>query len=429
MGLSQATMNAIARAQKATATSTASVGANAFADSYEKAYSEQVEKLAKEEEKLEKAKLNSLDELEELTLLGTKLGKFGPEGEKILKAAKDEVYKTYDLKSTFDQTVAQREIMARVKKELEPFGETNLYLQSAIKANSTKSLDKSMIEIKNFAGSKYNKYQVVQALGEKHEVVDKETIRTYIDGNEINIKIADFKNQEFAISNNDLQLQEQFLKDENTFVRDARQSNMTNNQVENMVDEYMRNIDQQGKKNLLYNFFNIDLSEEAANYEGPEDIYKTTLKERMLKRIRSRYNEEDEKKNEDEPKSYVTRANELIEAGKTAAGTKQLLSDRLRGQYQVKGDKVTFLSGYEKDGNGDEDFSKPLFESTPLNIYNLNDRKQILSKVSQNVYIGNEADSISDIIFKTNFDIDSNPNTPVPPPGTTPFPPIFPPNN
>jgi hypothetical protein len=127
MGLSQATMNAIARAQKATSISTASVGSKAFADSYEKSYSEQVEKLAKEEERKEEAKLNSLDELEELTLLGTKLGKFGLEGEKILKAAKDEVYKTYDLKSTFDQTVAQREIMARVKKELEPFGEANLY--------------------------------------------------------------------------------------------------------------------------------------------------------------------------------------------------------------------------------------------------------------------------------------------------------------
>ena len=32
--------------------------------------------------------------------------------------------------------------------------------------------------------------------------------------------------------------------------------------------------DQKGKKNLLYNFFNLDLTEEAANYEGPEDIYK-----------------------------------------------------------------------------------------------------------------------------------------------------------
>jgi hypothetical protein len=106
-----------------------------------------------------------------------------------------------------------------------------------------------------------------------------------------------------------------------------------------------------------------------------------------------------------------------------------LLSDRLRGQYKIQGSKVTFLSGYEKDANGDEDFSKPLFESTPLDMYDLNDRKQILSKVSQNVYIGNEADSISDIIFKTSFDIDSNPNTSVPPPGTTPFPPIFPPNN
>ena len=53
-------------------------------------------------------------------------------------------------------------------------------------------------------------------------------------------------------------------------------------------------------------------------------------------------------------KSNVTRANELIEAGKTAAGTKQLLSDRLRGQYKIQGNKVTFLSGYEKDENGDE---------------------------------------------------------------------------
>ena len=108
MGLSQATMNAIARAQKATSITTASVGGKAFAESYEKAYEEQVEKLKKEEEKLEQSKINSLNHLEELSLLGTKLGKFGPEGEKILKAAKDRIYETYDLNSQFDQTVKQR---------------------------------------------------------------------------------------------------------------------------------------------------------------------------------------------------------------------------------------------------------------------------------------------------------------------------------
>ena len=60
MGLSQATMNAIARAQKATSVSTASVGSKAFAESFEKGYEEQVEKLRKEEEKLEQSKINSL---------------------------------------------------------------------------------------------------------------------------------------------------------------------------------------------------------------------------------------------------------------------------------------------------------------------------------------------------------------------------------
>ena len=299
MGLSQATMNAIARAQKATSVSTASIGSKAFAESFEKGYEEQVEKLKKEEEKLEQSKINSLNTLEELTSLGTKLGKFGPEGEKILKAAKDRIYETYDLDSQFDQTVKQREIMAEVRKELEPFAETNLYLTSVMEANTTKTLDKSMTEVKNFAGTEFNKYEVLQALGENHEVVDRENIRTFIgegdDRKEIILKISDLKTQDFAVSNKDLNLQKQYLEDENQFVRDARQSNMTNAQVENMVNEYMMNIDQQGKKDLLYNFFNVDLSEQAANIEEGQEIYKDALKARMLERITSRYNYDFEK--------------------------------------------------------------------------------------------------------------------------------------
>lgn len=49
------------------------------------------------------------------------------------------------------------------------------------------------------------------------------------------------------------------------------------------------------KKDLLYNFFNVDLSDEAANYKGEEDIYKNALKARMLERITSRYNYDFEK--------------------------------------------------------------------------------------------------------------------------------------
>lgn len=325
MGLSQATMNAIARAQKATSVSTASIGSKAFAESFEKGYEKQVEKLKKEEEKMEKAKINSLNTLEELTLLGTKLGKFGPEGEKILKAAKDRIYETYNLDSQFDQTVKQREIMAEVRKELEPFAETNLYLASVIESNTTKTLDKSMTEVKNFAGTEFNKYEVLQALGENHEVVDRENIRTFIgegdDRKEIILKISDLKTQDFAISNKDLNLQKQYLDDENQFVRDARQSNMTNAQVENMVDEYMMNIDQQGKKDLLYNFFNVDLSEQAANIEEGQEIYKDALKARMLERITGRYNYDFEK-----PDSNQNKINQY----------KQLFRDI---------DKITFSTG------------------------------------------------------------------------------------
>ena len=325
MGLSQATMNAIARAQKATSVSTASIGSKAFAESFEKGYEKQVEKLKKEEEKMEKAKINSLNTLEELTLLGTKLGKFGPEGEKILKAAKDRIYETYNLDSQFDQTVKQREIMAEVRKELKPFAETNLYLASVIESNTTKTLDKSMTEVKNFAGTEFNKYEVLQALGENHEVVDRENIRTFIgegdDRKEIILKISDLKTQDFAISNKDLNLQKQYLDDENQFVRDARQSNMTNAQVENMVDEYMMNIDQQGKKDLLYNFFNVDLSEQAANIEEGQEIYKDALKARMLERIPGRYNYDFEK-----PDSNQNKINQY----------KQLFRDI---------DKITFSTG------------------------------------------------------------------------------------
>ena len=325
MGLSQATMNAIARAQKATSVSTASVGSKAFAESFEKGYEEQVEKLKKEEEKLEQSKTNSLNTLEELTSLGTKLGKFGPEGEKILKAAKDRIYETYDLNSQFDQTVKQREIMAEVRKELEPFAETNLYLTSVMESNTTKTLDKSMAEVKNFAGTEFNKYEVLQALGENHEVVDRENIRTFIgegdDRKEITIKISDLKTQDFAVSNKDLDLQKQYLGAVETFVRDARQSNFTNAQVENMVDKYVMNLDQASKKDLLYNYFSVDLSGQAANIEEGQNIYKDVLKSRMMENITSRYSYNFQK-----PDSNQNKINQY----------KQLFSDI---------DKITFGAG------------------------------------------------------------------------------------
>ena len=53
MGLSAATLNAIQRAQKAQGVNLAGEGIDAFGQAYKKAYTERVEKLAKENEQLE----------------------------------------------------------------------------------------------------------------------------------------------------------------------------------------------------------------------------------------------------------------------------------------------------------------------------------------------------------------------------------------
>ena len=244
MGLSQATMNAIARAQKATATSLMSTATDAFSKSYEKAYSEQVEKLAKEEERKEEAKMNSLDHLDEMTELGSKLGKFRDIGETVLKSAKDKVYKTYDLASTFDQTIAQREVMQQVKKDLEPYGVANQLVQSAIAADSQGILDNSMKAQTNFAGTGFNKYQVMEGLGEGHSVSDDgkflETVVTDKENKKhtVQLPVADLGKDEYKIPTINATNQKRLEDDITLFVATAQKQNFDKKKVKNMIQNY-----------------------------------------------------------------------------------------------------------------------------------------------------------------------------------------------
>jgi len=302
MGLSQATMNAIARAQKATSISTASIGTKAFADSYEKAYSEQVEKLAKEEERKEEAKMNSLDHLEELTGLGSKLGKFKNIGETILKGAKDKIYETYDLTSQFDQTVAQRQIMADVEKELEPFGAANDYIQSLIKANDLENLDVSMKAETNFAGTKYNKYQVLQGLGEGHEVSeDGKTISGYVTLEDktkqpITINVKDIPTEAFKISTYDSEFSGKLEETVKTFVSAATKNNFSKKEIINMVENYSREQSEDTAKTWVYNHYHeypTDEQIKSVDAKNPNKSYfKRKLEERMTETIMSRYKRE-----------------------------------------------------------------------------------------------------------------------------------------
>ena len=297
MGLSQATMNAIARAQKATATSLMSTATDAFSKSYEKAYSEQVEKLAKEEERKEEAKMNSLDHLDEMTELGSKLGKFRDIGETVLKSAKDKVYKTYDLASTFDQTIAQREVMQQVKKDLEPYGVANQLVQSAIAGVSQGTLDTSMKAQVNFAGTDYNKYQIMQGLGEGHSVSkDGKILNTVVKDEEGNtydaeLLVADLGKDEYKISTINPATQKTLEDDITLFVATAQKQNFDEKKVKNMIQNYALEKTEADAKSWVYNFFNEKPTDEDIKSPPKEgkSYFKQRLEARMLKTIMSRH--------------------------------------------------------------------------------------------------------------------------------------------
>jgi len=315
MGLSEATMNAIARAQKATATSLVSTATDAFSKSYEKSYSEQVEKLAKEEERKEEAKMNSLDHLDEITELGSKLGKFRDIGETVLKSAKDKVYKTYDLTSTFDQTIAQREVMEQVKKDLEPYGIANQLVQSAISSVSQGTLDTSMKAQVNFAGTDYNKYQVMQGLGEGHSVSkDGKILKTVVkdeEGNTYNVElpVADLGKDEYKIPTINPATQKTLENDITLFVSTAQKQNFDEKKVTSMVQNYVLEKTEADAKSWVYNYFNENPTDEdikSAPEEG-KSHFKQRLEARMLATImlRAPYEapevDEPEVEEEDEP--------------------------------------------------------------------------------------------------------------------------------
>ena len=297
MGLSQATMNAIARAQKATATSLMSTATDAFSKSYEKAYSEQVEKLAKEEERKEEAKMNSLDHLDEMTELGSKLGKFRDIGETVLKSAKDKVYKTYDLASTFDQTIAQREVMQQVKKDLEPYGVANQLVQSAIAGVSQGTLDTSMKAQVNFAGTDYNKYQIMQGLGEGHSVSkDGKILNTVVKDEEGNtydaeLLVADLGKDEYKISTINPATQKRLEDDITLFVATAQKQNFDEKKVKNMIQNYALEKTEADAESWVYNFFNEKPTDEDIKSPPKEgkSYFKQRLEARMLKTIMSRH--------------------------------------------------------------------------------------------------------------------------------------------
>ena len=315
MGLSQATMNAIARAQKATATSLMSTATDAFSKSYEKAYSEQVEKLAKEEERKEEAKMNSLDHLDEMTELGSKLGKFRDIGETVLKSAKDKVYKTYDLASTFDQTIAQREVMQQVKKDLEPYGVANQLVQSAIAGVSQGVLDTSMKAQENFAGTDYNKYQIMQGLGEGHSVSkDGKILNTVVKDEEGNtydaeLLVADLGKDEYKISTINPATQKRLEDDITLFVATAQKQNFDEKKVKNMIQNYALEKTEADAESWVYNFFNEKPTDEDIKSPPKEgkSYFKQRLEARMLGTIMSRHKyeapevDEPEVEEEDEP--------------------------------------------------------------------------------------------------------------------------------
>lgn len=275
MGLSTETLKAIQRAQLAEEPANI---AQSFSEGFQKVYQDNIKKLKEEEEKLEEIKLNSLDNLDKLEGFGSSLGNFTPAGEKILMDAKQKIYDTYKLDSEFDRQIAQRNILNEVRKQMKPFADVNNYIQNAIKGNSSKNLDKSMAMTEiSIGGKNYSKLDIIQAIGQNAEASDDGAFLKFnIKGTDVQLPITDLLNKdEFKISITN----EDFLKnheaDIKTFATAARQGNFTKAQVENMVDQYLPELDMEDQNSLLYNFYS---SNENDN-----------LKTRMVNRIQSLY--------------------------------------------------------------------------------------------------------------------------------------------
>jgi hypothetical protein len=355
MGLSTETLKAIQRAQLAEEPVNI---AQSFSEGFQKVYQDNIKKLKEEEERLEEIKLNSLDNLDKLEGFGSNLGNFTPAGEKILMDAKQKIYNTYKLDSEFDRQIAQRNILNEVRKQMKPFADVNNYIQNAIKGNSLKNLDKSMgmAEI-SIGGKNYSKLDVIQAIGQNAEASDDGTFLKFnIKGTDVQLPITDLLNKdEFKISITN----EDFLKnheaDIKTFATAARQGNFTEAQVENMVDQYLPELDIEDQNSLLYNFYS---SNENDN-----------LKTRMVNRIQSLYTyKKPEAEKPKEPKSGEAYYNATIKA---IDELPPMVNTKARGGFYKSSLFTNKLpEGYVSSGEFDEDGD--------MIIQNSNNNKQIL---------------------------------------------------
>ena len=405
MALSEATLRAIQRAQNSLAKSTLSTAASSFGDSYQKAYKAQIEANKKEEEELEKNKIASLKNRDILMANGESLGYFTNIGAGILNNFADQYADTHKL-SQYEGQVAQRNINREAQIKLKPYAEAAELQMETIDSVEKGILDKSL---KNFKDEKtgLSHYTILQEIAKTDKVYEGGFIIKDENNKEIKIPFEDVP----ELKNVDAGMLNDYNSGINELIRTARSEKMSQANIESMVTDFVMNLDEDTQKNVLANYHSI-ITDDLSQYEGDAPALSNLLEQRITATINNRYKEDIDEK-EDELDSFEVRANELLEAGKTISGTRKLLNDRLRGQFKIQDNKVTFLSGYGKDENGDDDFSQPLFESTPLDLYNVNDRKQILSKVSQNVYIGNEADKISDQIFRSQLDIEARPSLPI----------------
>ena len=355
MGLSTETLKAIQRAQLAEEPVNI---AQSFSEGFQKVYQDNIKKLKEEEERLEEIKLNSLDNLDKLEGFGSNLGNFTPAGEKILMDAKQKIYDTYKLDSEFDRQIAQRNILNEVRKQMKPFADVNNYIQNAIKGNSSKNLDKSMgmTEI-SIGGKNYSKLDIIQAIGQNAEASDDGAFLKFnIKGTDVQLPITDLLNKdEFKISVTN----EDFLKnheaDIKTFATAARQGNFTKAQVENMVDQYLPELDIEDQNSLLYNFYS---SNENDN-----------LKTRMVNRIQSLYTyKKPEAEKPKEPKSGEAYYNATIKAIDELPP--MVNAPAREGFYKSNLFTNKLPEGYVSSGEFDEDGD--------MIIQNSNNNKQIL---------------------------------------------------
>ncbi len=380
MALSEATLKAIQRAQNSLAKPTFSTAASAFNTSYEKAYKAQIEANKREEERIEKNRIDSLKNRDILMANGESLGYFTNIGASILNDFADQYADTHKL-SQYEGQIAQRNINREAQVKLKPYAEAAQLQMETIDSVEKGILDKSLKNIKD-EKTKLSHYTILEGIAKTNEVYEDGFI---IDVEEIDEK-RNKKNKKVKIpfedvpelKNIDAGMLDDYNSGINELIRTARTENMPPSSVESMVKDFVMNLDQNAQQNVLANYHSV-ITDNLSQYQGNEPALSNLLEQRIITTINNRYQYEPPKIEEPEKlksgEAYYNAAIKSIDELPNSINPSALKMSSKKDYYLSTLFTNKLPEGYVSSGEFDEDGD--------LIIQNANNNKQILIKENE----------------------------------------------